>query len=116
MLFERRAGEVLLSSVLLSHVLAQVALRPELGKVVEELFTVGGAELAFRTPASLGVEGVSISFEELQQRCWSRGEVAMGVREYDRRRGPTGGMVLNPARNLKWTLTAQDSVVVRSTY
>lgn len=115
-LFERRAGEVVLSSALLSHVLAQVALRPELGVVVEELFTVEGAELHFREAEELGALGRPIRFRELQERAWAQGELALGVRLSAGLREPDGGMVLNPGPDAMWTLGAEDAVLVLSTY
>lgn len=115
-LFERRAGELLVSSGLLSHVLAQVALRPELGAVVEELFTVGGTELHFRPAEELELLGRPLSFREIQRAVWQEGEVALGLRVARERREPGGGVYLNPKRGRAWTLEAGDQVVVLSTY
>jgi hypothetical protein len=115
-LFRRRAGEILLSSVLLSHILAQVALRPELGVVVEELFTVGGAELHFRGADELGITGRPVTFRELQRQCWKHGEIALGLRVHADLREPTGGVRLNPAAGSSWTLSPEDSVLVLTTY
>lgn len=115
-LFERRAGEVLLSSVLLSHVLAQVALRPELGVVVEELFTVGGAELLFRPAAERVTLGQPATFRALQRACWQQGEIALGVRIHAQERDRRGGVLLNPTSDSAWTLTEADAVLVLSTY
>ncbi|MDX1681489.1 MAG: hypothetical protein R3336_00080, partial [Phycisphaeraceae bacterium] len=42
-------AEVLISPLLLSHVLSQVTLRPELRTVYEQLFTTGGAGIALGT-------------------------------------------------------------------
>src|SRR5690554_3614911 len=43
-------SEMLISPMVLSHILAQVALRRELRVVLDELFTAGGAEIQFRSP------------------------------------------------------------------
>ncbi|MCB9780924.1 MAG: ion channel DMI1 [Alphaproteobacteria bacterium] len=107
-LFHNRSGEVLLSPALLSHVLAQVALRPEVGLVVDELFTVGGAELCFRGVEELAL-GPSCRFDEVQRAAWRRGEVALGVR--------VGGEVqLGPTRDQRLALAPGDQVVLLSTY
>ncbi len=47
-LFENRRGEVIVSPVIISHMLARVALRRELRAVFDELFGSGGSEIFFR--------------------------------------------------------------------
>lgn len=116
LLFQKRAGEVLLSSVLLSHVLAQVALRPELGIVIEELFTVGGAEFHFRPAGELVELGRPVAFRDLQRACWERGELGLGIQRKAEERDLRGGIRLNPEAGSTWTLTEDDAVLVLSTY
>ena len=47
-LFENRRGEVIVSPIIVSHMLARVALRRELRAVFDELFSSGGCEIFFR--------------------------------------------------------------------
>src|SRR5690606_30583249 len=47
-LFRERPGEVVISPQIVSHMLAQVALRPGLGAVFDDLFGPDGAEILFR--------------------------------------------------------------------
>jgi hypothetical protein len=54
-LFRRRRGEVIVSPVILSHMLAQVALRRELRAVFDELFGPGGAGDHIPPPADYGL-------------------------------------------------------------
>lgn len=71
--------ERLVSPLVLSHMLAQVALRRELRPVFDELFGPGGAEIVAH-PAELYIEGDSaITFQVIRRRAFLRGEVALGV-------------------------------------
>lgn len=81
-LLESQSGEVLISPLILSHMLAHVALRPELGTVFGELFTAGGAEITFRPLANYlrdDANSASVSFEDVQRTAYALGEIAIGV-------------------------------------
>ena len=71
-------SEMLISPMILSHVLAQVALRRELRAVLDELFTAGGAEVQFRNPHDYPLPA-SATFQVLEKIVAARGEVALGV-------------------------------------
>ncbi len=66
--------------MILSHVLAQVALRRELRVVLDELFTEGGgAEIQFRKPHDYPLPA-SADFQVLEKIVAERGgEIALGV-------------------------------------
>jgi hypothetical protein len=66
-------SEMLISPMILSHVLAQVALRRELRAVLDELFTVGGAEIQFRHPGDYTLP-VSVDFQLLERMLAQEGE------------------------------------------
>jgi hypothetical protein len=110
--FRERADEVLVSPVVLSHVLAQVALRRELRTVFDELFGPGGAEVVFRRAGEYGLAGREVRFPEVQHAVAARGQIALGLRIDADWKGPRGGVVLNPDRDRSFTLTAEDRVVV----
>ncbi len=81
-LVDQSEGEVLVSPSILSHMLAHIALRPELAAVFYELFTAGGAEITFRPMSEYlnALEGDGlVAFEALQQVAHAQGEVALGV-------------------------------------
>lgn len=78
-LLEPGMAEVIISPVLVSHMLAQVALRRELRAVFEDLFTAGGADLTFRSPEMYGVAGKRVAFRELEARARRERELALGV-------------------------------------
>ena len=71
-------SEMLISPMILSHVLAQVALRRELRVVLDDLFTVGGAEIQFRNPHDYPLPA-STDFRLLEKIVAERGEIALGV-------------------------------------
>ncbi|MEP0001419.1 MULTISPECIES: ion channel DMI1 [Marinobacter] len=71
-------SEMLISPMIISHVLAQVALRRELRVVLDELFTVGGAEVQFRDPRDYPLPA-SADFQVLEKTVAAEGEVALGV-------------------------------------
>lgn len=113
-LIRRRSTEVLGSPLVLSHMLAQVALRRELRAVFDELFGPGGAEIVFRKPSVYGLGTGTSSFRDVADAVRRRGDIALGVRTPAEREGHT--VTLNPPRAQEWTLSDQDDVVVLTTW
>ncbi|MCA9729443.1 MAG: ion channel DMI1, partial [Candidatus Eisenbacteria bacterium] len=72
-------GEVLISPVILSHMLAQVTLRRELNSVFAELFTAGGAEITFESLTDYPLPSETTTFEDLEGLAHGRGEIALGL-------------------------------------
>jgi ion channel POLLUX/CASTOR len=104
-LLARGPGEVLVTPILVSHVLAQVALRPELRAVFDELFTAGGPEIRFLAAAHWGLAG-RVDFPRLQAEGAARGATVLGVR-------PSGERPeLNPDRGTHWDAGALDLVLL----
>ena len=96
--------------------LAQVALRPELRAVFDELFGPGGAEIAFVPATEYGGEGEVVSFPALQRQAAQRGHIVLGVRRAQRA-GETGHTVrLNPSKDRNLALEPDDDLVVLLTY
>jgi ion channel POLLUX/CASTOR len=114
-LFHQRATEVIVSPVVLSHMLAQVALRRELRGVFDELFGPGGAEIVFRRAADYDLAGHSATFRDVEAAAARRGEIALGVR-IGGGAGGAGGLALNPPRAREWAFDAADEVVALTTY
>ncbi|MEH6355508.1 MAG: ion channel DMI1 [Marinobacter sp.] len=77
-LLYNHGSEMLISPMILSHVLAQVALRRELRVVLDELFTVGGAEIQFRAPVDYTLPA-SVDFQLLERTLAKEGEIALGI-------------------------------------
>lgn len=81
-LFDARRGEVVVSPVLVSHVLAHVTLRRELLPIFDTLFRAGGPSFSFRPATAYGAEG-TVSFAALRARVHAAGHAAVGVRPRD---------------------------------
>lgn len=111
LLYEHRS-EMLISPMILSHILAQVALRRELRVVLDELFTVGGAEIQFRDPSDYPLPG-SVDFHLLERILADEGEIALGV---FRQKADSQGrhLYLNPPRREYLDLQPGDRLVVLS--
>lgn len=103
-LLDTRDSETVVTPVILSHILTQVALRRELHAVYVELFGTGGAELVLRSASEYALAGREVTFADVQAAATAEGEIALGVR-----RG--GGVELAPARNVRWTLAEGDRIV-----
>lgn len=101
--------EALVSPVLLSHMLAQVALRRELRSVFDELFGPGGAVIGFDPLAQIDVGSGPVTFSGLRESCRARGQVALGVR-----RTHSGSIELNPNDEQVWDREELADVVTLS--
>ncbi|PAU94808.1 ion channel DMI1 [Aliifodinibius salipaludis] len=110
-------NEVIISPMILSHLLAQVALRRELHTIYNELFTVGGAEIIFRDPEDYELDQESLKFSELRKIAAEYGETALGVYfQNDSHTGQTS-LQLNPSLNQKIDLSPKNGkLVVMTTY
>ncbi len=115
-LFQRRPGEVIISPLILSHMLAHAALRQELTVVFEELFGPGGAEIFFRPASTYALADRQTGFREVQRAAARRGEIALGVRLHAERNTLNGGLHLNPPLQTRWALQDDDEIVVLTTY
>lgn len=109
-LISHKDSETIISPMVLSHVLAQVALRPELRLVFDELFTVGGAEITFREPSVYQLQS-PLPFWKLETLVAEAGETALGV--YRQKTDANGRhLLLNPGRDTALALEPGDQVVV----
>jgi hypothetical protein len=103
-------SEMMISPMIVSHVLAQVALRRELRVVLDELFTVGGAEIQFRDPQDYPLPA-SADFEVLEKVVAARGELALGI--WRNQANANGRHVtLNPPRDGYLDLAPEDRLIV----
>lgn len=79
-LLDTDTAEVFVSSSILSYMLSQVALQPELNEVYSGLFSPRGPDFSFRTPQDYGyAASQSLTFGQFQQDAQARAESAMGV-------------------------------------
>lgn len=105
-LFEDCDTEVLVTPMIASHVLAQVALRREVNVVYEELFAAGGAEIFFRRVSDYDIAGKNVNFGKIKEMSACRGEIALGIRLQN------SGVVLNPAHDEPYRLSESDDLIV----
>ena len=91
-LFARYCDEVLVSPRIVSHLMANVALRAELGEVFDQLILGDGPAITFETPSCFGLNESHYSFLDISRATALHGAVALGV--YRRNKPPH----LNPSK------------------
>ncbi|MFO7826378.1 MAG: hypothetical protein R6V72_20750 [Cyclobacterium sp.] len=114
-LIKRFQSEVIISPMVLSHLLAGIALQQELNSIYNELFTVGGAEIIFRDLMEYGVSLGKIRFFELESLASAHGETVLGV-YLDREDEAGNHLMLNPAKGHEINLSEKDRLVVLTTF
>ena len=109
-----QADDFIVSSRLLSLLLAQIAETPDLADVFRDLFDADGAEVYLRDAADYVEPGVTVAFATVQAAAQARDEVALGFRVAAQAKDATAqyGVVLDPARESERTFAADDRVVV----
>jgi ion channel POLLUX/CASTOR len=113
-LFADEDTEVLATGEILSHVIAQIALRADLRLVFDLLLGPEGPEIMFR-PISDFALPASFSFAELIDAAARHGETALGMR-LGQQAGSKGGIVLNPPRLDRFATENCNAVVVLTTW
>jgi hypothetical protein len=111
---ENEHTEILVTPRIISHMLARVAMRRELRAVLDELFSSGGCEIAFRPLADYGLDAGTHAFAALQRAADARGAIAIGIRRHDRLGAADGGVELNPGRDERLELAERDELIVVS--
>lgn len=108
-------SEMIIGPLILSNLLATIAMRRELNTVYSELFTAGGAEILFRDPADYGLKDQTLTFTDLEKYASSYHEIALGI--FTDRETSTGPLTLamNPERNRTFKLNKNSKLVVLST-
>lgn len=108
-LIRDQVDDVIISPLLLSYQLAQIALRRELGVVFDELFGPGGAELTMRS-ASLYSLGERAHFGDVQAAARSQDELAIGYRR--RQAGARTELRLVPPRSEEVSLGTDTEILI----
>ena len=110
-LVDRSRAEVVITPMLMSHMLAHVALRRELRAVFEELFTAGGAEITFRPLTAYRLDGDrgDVAFADVRRAAVTAGETALGFRT------PGEGVVLAPPDGRLVPVSADTAVITLMT-
>lgn len=106
----RSHSETIISPLILSHLLGQVGLRPQLRAVYDDLFSLGGGEIAFRAPEDFGIHQ-TMPFWKLEAKVASFGETALGI--YTALADAEGKRLsLNPPRDDALDFVEGDRIVV----
>jgi hypothetical protein len=109
-LFDRNREDVIVSPLVVSYLLSQVALRRELGGIFTELSRPWGAQIVLQPAEDYLSTNGPVRFGDLDRAAASRGEIALGFRLTQ------GGLLLNPERDTDWALAAGDEVVILTSY
>lgn len=115
-LLGHRAGEVIISPLMLSHLLVHVALRRELLVAINDLFSAGGPEISFRSLADYKLQPGTTSFGSIRQQAWDRSEIALGIYYATPPSAATKPLQLNPDLSQPLQLKQEDLIVVLETY
>jgi voltage-gated potassium channel Kch len=100
------ADDFVVSDRLSSLMMAQLAERPGLGTVFDQLFAPGGASVGLWPAAPYGADGSPRPFAALVAAARACGQVAMGYRRQD------GSLVLNPPKDAVVDLAPGDQLVL----
>ncbi len=110
-LFYGKNVDTIVSPMIVSYILSQVALEPELGLILQELTRLQGTNIQFRTITSESDQG-DCSFGELAEQASLRGETAIGVVTSA---GGASKTQLNPGLEARWARAEVDRVIVLGT-
>jgi len=115
--FAAQGSEIIAPALVLSHIMAQIALRPDLRVVFEDLFGAEGPEIFFRPVSRYGLIGRDVTFVDVCHAAAACNESALGVRL--RCRGDRNGddeILVNPPRDRSWRMREGDELVVLAIY
>ena len=112
-LFHDSPDDVMVSPMLVSYMLSQVALRRELGAVFDVLTDPGGPELTLVPAAEYFPCEEPVCFSDIQQAAHEHGEIALGLRI---EQAGSRQVVLNPDRTEYWQLAGGDQLIVLANF
>jgi hypothetical protein len=108
-LIRQPGAETVISPLIISHLMARMALQPESRLVFDELFGPDGVEIEFRRGVHYGVSGEQ-SIEQIERAVAGYGETLLGIEQG--RYGREHGLILNPPRTERVTLNETDRLCV----
>jgi hypothetical protein len=107
-LFDGDHGDAIVSPMVISYILSQVALKRELGLIFQELTQSWGTTILFRS-LDPGIGKDDCRFSELAAQAAARGETAIGVVTSSAGARQT---LLNPGADAHWTGEEIEQVIV----
>lgn len=114
--FATEGSEILVPALVLSHIMAQIALRPDLRVVFEDLFGAEGPEIFFRPVSRYKLTGRDVTFTDVCHAAAACNETALGVRLRSRGEQGDDEILVNPPRDRSWRLRDGDELVVLAIY
>ncbi|MFU8861643.1 MAG: CASTOR/POLLUX-related putative ion channel [Cyclonatronaceae bacterium] len=108
-------SEMIIGPLILSNLLATIAMRRELNSIYRELFTAGGAEIIFRDPGDYGLENSRLTFAELEERASAHHETALGITVPGDDANLPASLLMNPPRGRMLHIDGNTTLVVMST-
>jgi len=103
------ADDFIVSSRLVSLLMAQVAENPRLNAVFSDLFDPEGSEIYLRPAPDYVAAGTEVTFATIVESARRRDEVAIGYRAVS---SSGHGVRINPPKSTRLTLAAADMVIV----
>jgi len=110
-LFDGDRVDAIATPMIISYILSQVALEPELGLIFQELTQFSGTTILFRS-LKPGVRKADCSFSEIVAQAASKGETAIGVVVTGAGANRT---ILNPGSESRWAYEHIEQVIVLGT-
>jgi ion channel POLLUX/CASTOR len=109
-----RADDFIVSELLASQTVAQLATNRQLKPVLDDLFDADGSEIYLRPASQYVVPDAAVDFHTVVEAARRRGEVAVGYRLADAADDPAAdyGIVLNPLKTAEVALGTDDRVIV----
>lgn len=111
-MMKRFNQDVIVSPMILSHMLTQVAMQREIFYIYNQLFTVGGPEIAFKKPEDYGMSQEHFTFREIEQYAQYHHETAIGLYSPVRPLDDGDFHILNPARDYQLDLNQNTQIIV----
>ncbi len=114
-LLRKYNSEVIITPLILSNLLAGIALQREVNSIYKELFTVGGAEIIFKTYEEYKMKPGTYTFAELEKKAAQYGETALGIFRPNELKKSDDALVLNPIREKKLEINSSTRLVILTT-
>ncbi len=112
-LFDDRVEDVIVSPLMISYILSQIALRRELAAVFSELSRPWGAQIILEPAADLVPTNETVRFSQIENAAGERGLIALGLQQGA---GADARLDLNPDREAEWRLAPGDKILVLATF
>ena len=108
------ADDFVVSNNLVALMVAQLSENEHLVRVFDELLTYGGHDIRIRSAATYVVPGAEVDMYQVVEAAARRNEVFIGYRLGQHAKDPRMqfGVVVNPKKHARLTLSADDQVIV----